>query len=40
MAKRCEVVVPCFKYDIGYESLDANAYVAGAARLILDKLVR
>ncbi len=35
-----EVLAPGFDYDIGYESLDANAYVAGAARLILDHFVR
>lgn len=35
-----EVAVPGFQCDIGYESLDANAYVAGAARLVLDKFVR
>ena len=35
-----ECVVPGFEFEIGYESLDANAYVAGAARLILDPFVR
>jgi predicted NBD/HSP70 family sugar kinase len=33
-------VTPGFECDVAYETLDAEAYVAGAARLVLDEFVR
>ena len=33
-------VTPGFDCDVAYETLDAEAYVAGAARLVLDEFVR
>lgn len=35
-----EAVYPGFDFDIRFEALDAEAYVAGAARLVLDEFVR
>jgi predicted NBD/HSP70 family sugar kinase/biotin operon repressor len=39
-AAMLRTVTPGFDCDVAYETLDAEAYVAGAARLVLDEFVR